>query len=305
MNNALYNSILKVAYLAKCSKLRRLLNAPIKYCFAVLHRIVIYRLFHKSFKQVAKCSWGDDLLVNLPAGTDIFLTGGKTDDSEIRLAKFMVKTLTHGDCFIDVGSHFGYYSLLAKECVKPSGKIISLEASPTTFDFLKKNTSKFDEILCLNVAGGKEKGSIIFYEFPTLYSEFNTVYPNQFANTKWFSEKQYKQQTVLQNSLDNLIEDYNLTPRMIKIDTEGYELEVIKGLTSFLKTNHSSYIIMEYLAASRGNKNHQEACALMISLGYDVYIINQEGSLDLCSNIDNMLQLKNLESDNIVFCRVG
>lgn len=51
---------------------------------------------------------------------------------------FISKNLKDGDCFVDVGSHIGLYSLMASKYIR-TGKIVSIEADPDTFDRLKVN----------------------------------------------------------------------------------------------------------------------------------------------------------------------
>ena len=54
------------------------------------------------------------------------------------------------------------------------------------------------------------------------------------------SEKTY--QTIYTNKLDNLIKNKKFF-EIVKIDVEGYELEVLKGMKNVLKKTH--YVIIE------------------------------------------------------------
>ena len=163
MQKDLYASINEIELAANSSKLQRLKRNPWKYFFAILYRIFWYRLTHKSVSVSAKTEWGDTMLLSLPAGTDIFLTGGKSNDSEIRLSKFIVNYLGEGETFIDVGSHFGFYSLLACKCVCETGIVISIEASLESFKILKINTESYKNITAINFVVGSEKGEVSFF----------------------------------------------------------------------------------------------------------------------------------------------
>ena len=46
---------------------------------------------------------------------------------------FLIKCLKEGDTFIDVGSHIGYFSLLAASIVGNSGKVYSFEPQVDNF----------------------------------------------------------------------------------------------------------------------------------------------------------------------------
>ncbi len=67
---------------------------------------------------------------------------------EPNLTYFLVHTLQAGDVVVDVGANIGYFSLLASKLVGPSGKVISIEAAPETFDLLRRN---HDRNACGNV----------------------------------------------------------------------------------------------------------------------------------------------------------
>ena len=305
MQKDLYASINEIELTAKSSKLQRLKRNPWKYFFAILHRIFWYKLTHKSISVAAKTEWGDTMFLNLPAGTDIFLTGGKSNNSEIRLSKFIVSYLGEGETFIDVGSHFGFYSLLACKCVCETGNVISIEASIESFKILKINTESYKNITAINFVVGSEEGEVSFFEFPALYSEYNTIFPEQFHNTSWFKKVKCTKRIIKMQTLDKLFKDKKIKPSMIKIDAEGSEFEIIKGLSSCLKEQSIPFICMEYLAAKRDNENHVKAVELMKSFGYNLKVINSNGNIENCDDIDEYLNKKNIDSDNIVFSLKG
>ncbi len=192
----------------------------------------------------------------LPSSTDIYLTGGKSHESEIRLAKFLINHLTDGDVFMDVGAHYGYFSLLASSIVGNSGKVYAFEASPTTYKVLKKNELNCKNIKSFHLAVSDKNTDLIFYEFPNLYSEYNTLHVNQFEKEDWFSA--YKPRAIKVRSVllsEFLSKNKMDDPKIIKIDVEGAEFSVINGLKSYLP-GKSPLIVMEHLSDSRGNKEH-------------------------------------------------
>ncbi|WP_116126017.1 FkbM family methyltransferase [Lewinella sp. IMCC34183] len=135
----LLQRIRQVSGLAEGSRLRRWLHRPVGYPVALLHRTLLYRRTGRALPRRCRTCWGDRFEVRLPSGTDIYLTGGKTHDSELRLARYLVKTLRRGNSFLDVGAHYGYFSLLAARRFGGGGRVVALEASPTTFATLASN----------------------------------------------------------------------------------------------------------------------------------------------------------------------
>ena len=302
-HSILLERIKRVEKIAKASKIQRMLAHPFKYLFAILHRKLVYP-FKGSIQVNTITFFEEDMHLLLPASTDIYLTGGKSHESEIRLAKFMIHNLSKGDCFVDVGAHYGYFSLLASKLVGNMGQVHAFEAASTTFAMLKKNSNSKDNITNYHKAVADQKGSITFHEFPNLYSEYNSVDVKQFENNDWFSKLTPLKTTVDTIDLSSFFSRKELSPKLIKIDVEGAELKVIKGAVNYLQ-QHAPLIAMEYLKSERSNVVHQQAVALLRSLGYHYSIINKEGELVICDDIDTYLVERRLESDNIVFSKLG
>ena len=102
-HSILLEQIKQVEKIASASKIQRMLVHPFKYLFAILHRKLVYP-FKGSMSIKTTTFFEEEMHLLLPASTDIYLTGGKSHESEIRLAKFMIHNLVKGDCFVDVGA---------------------------------------------------------------------------------------------------------------------------------------------------------------------------------------------------------
>ncbi len=300
-HSILLEQIKRVEKIASVSKIQRMLVHPFKYLFAIIHRKLVYP-FKGSMQIKAITFFKEEMHLLLPASTDIYLTGGKSHESEIRLAKFMIHNLAKGDCFVDVGAHYGYFSLLASKLIGNTGQVHSFEAASTTFTLLKKNSITKSNIEFYHKAVADEKGTITFHEFPNLYSEYNSVDVKQFENKDWFSKLTPLKTTVDTIDLSSFFSQKKLFPKLIKIDVEGAELKVIEGTVTYLQ-QHAPLIAMEYLKSERNNVAHQEAVKLLTSLGYAYSIIDREGALVGCEDIDAYLAEHELESDNIVFSK--
>ena len=108
------------------SKFYRLLVTPRKYILGILYRGIYYKLTQKGVLKNVKTFWGDNIQVLLPSSMDIYLIGGKTHNSEIRLAKFYINNLLENDDTLDIGSHIGYFSLLSSFIVKKCYKSVTV-----------------------------------------------------------------------------------------------------------------------------------------------------------------------------------
>ena len=299
----LLSSLDAVDRLARASKFSRFVARPLQYGFVMFFNKLIYPVTQKGMLKKADTFFGRSLYVLLPAGTDIYLAGGKTHNSEIRLAKFLIHTLKKGDVFIDVGAHFGYFSLLASRLVN-TGKVYAFEASGNSFEVLQKNVRAVENIHPIHKAVSDRNEPIEFYELPVAYSEYNTMELTQFEDEAWYRKIEPEKRIVESATLDNFSLDMAPGPALIKIDVEGAELKVIKGGADYL-SNHSPVIIMEYLEDRRNNQNHKSAIQLLREWKYRSYSISDSGGLELCADIDGHLLAKNIGSDNIVFKKTG
>jgi len=300
-NNILINSLASVERIAKKNKINRMINNPVKYIFSIMYRDFIYPFRKKEIVIKTKLFNGSPIIIALPASTDIFLTGGKSHISEIRLAKYLIKNLHSDSTFIDVGAHYGYFSLIASDIVK-DGKVYSFEPSSKSFNILKRNVSSITNVTIFNKAVSQGNTPIAFYEFDNLHSEYNSTQISQFENEDWFKAIKPNMQKIDSISLSTFCADNSIYPDIIKIDVEGFENEVIKGAENLLTSSKKKLIvILEYLEPKRGNAAHKEAFSLLSRWGYSSNIISDSGDLIPENDIDGYLLKHSLESDNIVF----
>lgn len=289
----------KVEQLAGAGKLSRLLHNPAHYLYAMMLSKVIYPVTHKGVLKKAPLFFGGDMQVLLPAATDIYLAGGKTHNSEIRLAKFMINQLEPGSCFMDIGAHFGYFTLLASSLVGDTGKVYAIEPASETFNLLQQNTSAHGNVRSFHKAVSDKGEMVSFYEFPVLYSEYNTLDIEKFLKEDWIKKYNPQKTEVLATTIDGFLQENKLSPSMIKIDVEGAEVKAIQGGAGTWQ-GQSPVLIMEYL--DEGNESsYTQAAAMMYGYGYTSYMITDEGMLAETRDILSYMRGRDMTSENIVF----
>lgn len=296
------DGLAKVANIAGASRWGRLLRDPVRYCSAIGFRELGYRRHRTPRRVTVQPFFGGNMTVLLPASTDIYLTGGKSHDSEIRLARFLIERLTPGDHFLDVGAHYGYFSRLGAALVGKTGRVVAIEAAPDTFAILGENAGAEPQLTALQLAVSDTVGHLDFYAFPNQYSEYNTTDPGQFAGAAWLAENPPVRHRIPADTLDAIAGREALTPRVIKIDVEGAELLVLRGAENLLSAQ-SPAVVVEYLTAERGNTAHRAAADLLRSLGYGSYRIGPDGRLEVLPDIEGYLTGAGMDSDNVVFDR--
>src|SRR5919108_3257267 len=78
------------------------------------------------------------------------------------LAKLLRHHLHQGDTFLDVGAHFGFWSLFAARLVGPSGRVVCCEPSPDVYQILLESVKHYDVVTPLRVGLGSHEGTALF-----------------------------------------------------------------------------------------------------------------------------------------------
>jgi FkbM family methyltransferase len=209
-------------------------------------------------------------------------------EKERPLIRFLIRNLKSGDCFIDIGAHYGFYSVLASEILF-EGNVYCYEASPKMYSLLLKNTESFSNCRVLNKAVTDSNGITTFYEsFKNGNSSLSSLNANT-AQEKGFAGNSVKVHTVkIDNELINLDRvDY------IKVDVEGMEEKVLKG---------SSEVISKFkptIAIEIWKERNDRLLKIIRDLNYTVYKLNEEGSI-VPINTDQIFNHINGNYDNFI-----
>lgn len=284
----------QAAALAESSKWARLLHRPFRYLSAIAFRYLFYPLLKQPWNRQCLTFFGVPMEVQLPAGMDLFLLGCKTHDSELRLARFFIRFLQKGDYVADVGAHFGYFSLLSAHLAGPEGRVWSFEPGSATHAALRNNAQVFRQIEAHRLLVGTTDGASDFWEFPTLFSEYNTTRPDSVPD-----HLQGRKTTLTSTRLDTFFAACQAIPRFIKIDVEGAEYEVLQGLKGMFLQEVFPVVAMEFL----GGPGHRQAVQWMLEHGYRVFVPDAAGELQACEHWDSWLADRKTDSDNFVFVR--
>ena len=154
----------------------------------------------------------------------------------------------------DVGAHKGE-SIINFNKYFVVNKILSFEPSKKNFRSLEKIAKKFPNVEIFNFACGcKNEKSILNFSLESSSSTLNKV--NE--NSKYFKlkkklfyglnkKKLFTEEQIQIRKLDNFLTENKITDiDLLKIDTEGYEFEVIKGLSSQIQNIRVIYFEHHY-----------------------------------------------------------
>ena len=154
-------------------------------------------------------------------------------------SKIFKSILKSGDVVIDVGANIGHYTLLAAAVVGPLGRIHAIECSPETLSMLSNNVSKnkLQNVLIHPVAAASERGTLSLNVTAIGLSWFD---PHSNWPTVQGSGTMVEVQAM---PLDEIISP---PVNLIKIDAEGVDLDVLKGMKRILAESPGVSIIVEW-----------------------------------------------------------
>lgn len=145
-------------------------------------------------------------------------------DAEPGVEKVIRENLKGGDTFIDIGAYIGYYSILARNIVGESGKIIAFEPNPESYRMLRKNFSinAFRNCIPVNIAITDEENILKLF-----IGKYNADSSSLFLAEEVNENRYVKVRTI---TLDKYCEIHDIAPDFLKIDAEGAEYRILKGM---------------------------------------------------------------------------
>lgn len=206
---------------------------------------------------------------------------------EFETMAFLLHVLRPQELFVDVGANVGSYTVLAGAVV--GARCISFEPLPQTFQHLLNNiclNDIKDIVQAHNLGIGREDGILRFT------SGLDTV--NHVANKVEIVSGNTLEVRVV--SLDNVIGD--MQPKLIKIDVEGFEANVIAGADRTLSNDMLDAVIMELNGS--GDRYGVDEAAIhkkMLDYGFKAFTYSP------FDRTLNSLEGKNVQADNTLYIR--
>lgn len=159
------------------------------------------------------------------------------DEPEMKVISDLVKP---GDWVIDVGANVGHYTLHMAACVGATGRVFAFEPLPETFALLTANVQAADtnNVTLINAAASNQT-CISNMSVPKSQDHgMDNLYRAHLEPTG--------DHPVFCMPLDSM--PHSQPIKLIKIDAEGYDLEVLEGAEKLILA-HKPIVIAE----SKGN----------------------------------------------------
>lgn len=214
--------------------------------------------------------WGQTMTIVYPEFVSSCI--GRSGYFETDQTSMFIDLLRPGMTVYDVGSHFGYFSLLASQIVGDSGRVFAFEPTVSTFNVLKQNAARCENVTCNNLAAYCESGEITFMDQGLDDSALNFIVSdeqNVDAESKSSGARLIKVPAV---TLDEFAEQHGY-PDFVKIDAEGSEATVLQGMSKILERCHPSISLemSDDVCERTGNRPSVRNIEFLMDQGYEVF----------------------------------
>ncbi len=173
----------------------------------------------------------------------------------------------------DVGANRGDYSLEVLNAFANKVDLYCFEPSNQPFHVLKQKLGKFDNVKLFNIGLGREHKTITMFGFhPSegISTVSETIHGNQIN---------YSQEVEIQ-SVEEFCQRHHLDRiDLLKMDVEGYEMEVLKGAQNMIDANAIRHIQFEFGHVNIYTRVFFKDFFEFLSPRYTIYRILQDGFL--------------------------
>lgn len=179
----------------------------------------------------------------------------------------------------DIGSAALHWTKEAKK-VWPNAKYYAFEAVLDVEEFYKQYGIDY----ALGVFSDMDNKEVTFYEHP-VYLGGNSYYRE---NTKYSpaAETIYNDasgKTRLTSTIDSVVKSKNFElPDFVKIDVQGAELDILRGMTNTLKNVKHLIVELQHVEYNLGAKQVTESMPFIESLGFK--LVKSNDNLYFCGN---------------------
>ena len=186
---------------------------------------------------------------------------------DLRTQLLLPDLIRLGDTIVDVGANRGMFTLVASRLVGNTGKVICFEPNPNCFEILEQEiaSNEIKNVVVHRIGLGRQEEQL------TLHVPVVNPGEGTFGNSPYCNDAIY--QVYAQIALGDRVLA-NEKPTLIKMDVEGFECNVISGLTEIINRDHP-LILTEVIPAHLAHCGFTvaELVDLMHSLKYEGFSV--------------------------------
>lgn len=179
---------------------------------------------------------------------------------------------------VDVGAHDAWFiKLVHRFCSSNDCSILSFEPLPSKHKKLQEIGNRWPGFRLVTKAVGDKPGNAKIREYgSTGLSSIRPLAEDYKYQEGWFDTSLTREIDVDVITLDDELKGETERPIILKIDTQGFELQVLSGAIETLKSGRIKYVIVELMTVEKykGAATYEIVFDLLQSIGFRLYDVN-------------------------------
>lgn len=166
------------------------------------------------------------------------------------------RLLAPSGTFVDVGAHVGLLAMVAAQAAGPAGRVIAIDPQVENIERIERNAALngFRNVTTMQIACGSTAGTVALHrQRPTDRSRLSLVAHEPSATAETFEVPLVRLDAAVTGPID-----------VLKIDVEGFELEVLRGCGERLRDVRA--MIAELLPGA----DHRATLDLLTNYGFEL-----------------------------------
>jgi FkbM family methyltransferase len=187
--------------------------------------------------------------------------------------------LAGGGDVLDIGANIGYTAAVLARATDPGRKVYAFEPEPFNFRLLEQTAREPQfggKIVPLQCAAGAENGTIDLWINDRHHAD-HRVATEQFRSAHPGS----KAVRVSLVSIDSFLKNKPGTVSFVKIDVQGYELAVCRGMQETLRQNPGIAVVLEFMPSAMRELGFEPSHLIdfFVERDFKIYRIHPRGKL--------------------------
>ena len=205
-------------------------------------------------------------------------SGNDISRYDVLQVEWLSTHLREGDTAIDIGAHYGVYSILMAAMCGRTGRVVAFEPDPYAREVLAENLDLNPEIKRPVVEACACSDSV---GEATLFSRGGNAQSSLARSAVEFSAEQKSEEfRVPLVTLDSYVAEHDLpVPRWVKIDPEGAEIRILKGAQNLLASDAGILCELHPYAWPEFGNTFSELKDLVAAAGRRIRYLDQDSEI--------------------------
>jgi FkbM family methyltransferase len=236
-----------------------------------LARLIRWVIMNSTRREIAFATRDGLRFVSAPKNFTSFVLylSGRRDPA---IDRFIRGRIGAGAVFVDAGANIGAYTVPASRQVGPNGRVVAFEAHPVTYAYLARNIvlNTLGNVVGLNNALGSKPGWVEMDYQRSNPGETHVAADSTPTGTR-----------VELVTLDDTMTRLGIARiEYLKIDVEGYELQVLRGARGIIDRSCGIVVQTELIEQHlrRYGTTVADVVAFLRELGFTPHMVHRDGS---------------------------